>query len=616
MGVRLNAQVLSNSGTFSVDFDRGCAPFTVNPNLILSVPVGTSVQYSYEGEVIPTLTTTHTYTDPGMYDIAQLLSQDAFKFDTLSVEVLEATVPSYGVRQCANNGLAITPFGGNYDQYRVFFTPTNSEVVNSGETSSTFTYGSTGGQSITVRGLFDGAEDNCGQVTETVNTVAQLSAATITQLSVANVGTIDGSMFMRFDLGQDIVYDLEVATNDDTEFQFVQSVVNTTNLTISGLNTEEDAFCFRLIATDICTDESFISNSVCTASLTAEANNGFHLVSWNIPPALEEPIEVLKDGEQFATITDPLQRSLVDSLVTCGLLNCYTINIDQGVASFNTPQACATGISIVDPPPVNDITATVEGDNVNLSWRIAENGVADTVVIRRARENLTLSQIATTTVDTYTDESPGVNFSSFTYDIFYADACGNRSNTSNAATTIFLQSENTTGNVYILSWTPYSGWFAGVANYFLQKLGPSGNLIEETKILSGFSQQIALTNLDREPVTYRIRAASLDIPELESFSNSLTFEFVPELFIPAAFTPNGDNLNDILNVEGTFASSLEFTIYNRWGEVIFFTNDRVNGWDGTIGQRKAASGTYVYSLDFTDEQGKKFTKRGTFVLIR
>ena len=612
----ISAQVLSNEGTFSVDFNKGCAPFTVSVTEVMTFDPTVSRQYTYEGEVTPTLATTHTFDEPGIYQIAQILGQDAFKFDTLEVEVLEPVLPDFRVRQCSANGIAITATDDTYDFYRVFFTDTDFEDINPGETTAPFIYSTTGAQPLRVRGIFNNAENNCGETSESVNTITQLGAASVTGLSVATLGTTDGAMTISFELPENVIYDLELATNDETEFQFLQNVSNSSGLTISGLNTIEDAYCFRLSVTDACTQETFRSNVICTATLSVEANDGFNQVDWTVPFVLEDPVDIFKDGEFFTSITNSDQRSLMDSLVSCGVQNCYSINITQGLVTFATPQECDIGISISDPPPVNDITATVEGSNVNLTWRISENGVADTVRIRRSRGLQFLSQIASTTDSSFVDESPGVNFTSFVYDISYADECGNRSSTSNIAQTIFLQAENTTGNVYNLSWNAYEGWFAGVANYFLQRLDPSGNLMEEEKVLSGFTEQVVLTNLDREPVTFRIRAASLDVPELESFSNGQTFEFVPELFIPGAFTPNDDNVNDILLVEGTFVASLELKIFNRWGEVIFFTNDRTIGWDGTIGDKRAASGTYTYSLDFRDEQGKNFTKRGTFVLIR
>lgn len=575
-----------------------------------------SRQYTYEGESTPTLNNTHTFDEPGTYNIAQILGQDANKFDTLSIEVFDAISPDFRINQCSGNGVSVTPSGGIYDSYRVFFTSTDTEVVTANQSTNVHQYGIEGPQQIRILGLFNDAEENCGDMTRTVNAVNQLGGATITDLSVATVGDVDGAMLVRFSLGANIVYDLEIATDDDSNFQFLQSVTNSSNLTISGLDTQNSSFCFRLTVTDACTGESFVSNVGCSANLAVEAMNGFHEIQLKKPVLYNGPIDIIKDGTLLQTVTDPLQFTLSDSLVTCGLENCYVLNIDQGAFTFATTQVCATGISIAQPPPVNDITATVEGANVNLSWRIAENGLADTVVVRRSRGRQTLSEIIRTSADEFIDQSPGVDRSSITYDIFYTDECGNLSSTSNAAQTIFLAAENTSGNVYNLSWNAYTGWFTGVANYFLQRIDPNGNLSSEERILSGFEEQVVLTNLDKDPITFRIRAESLDLTPLESFSNVHTFEFVPALFIPGAFTPNGDDVNDVLEVEGTFVSALKLHIYNRWGELLFYSEDRNSGWDGKIDQKNAPSGTYVYSLDFTDEQGKKFSKRGTFVLIR
>ncbi len=609
-------QEFSKNRTFSIDFARGCAPFTINITQILPLDPTISRQYTYQNELIPTLNTTHTYTEPGTYNIAQILGQDADKFDTLSIEVFDAISPDFRINQCSGNGVSVTPFGGNYDFYRVFFTSTDTEDVAENKSTSVHQYGIEGPQQIRILGLFNGAEENCGEITRPINAVNQLGSATITGLSIAAVGDVDGAMLVRFSLGANIVYDLEIATDDDPDFQFLQSVTNSSNLTISELDNQNSSFCFRLTVTDACTGESFLSNVACSANLTIEAMNGFHEVQLKKPLLYNGPIDIIKDGTFLQTVTDPSQFTFTDSLVTCSLENCYVLNISQGTFTFATTQVCATGISVAEPPPVNDITATVDGMNVNLSWGIADNGLADTVVVRRARGRQALSEITRVVSDEFIDQSPGVDRSSITYDIFYTDVCGNQSSTGNAAQTIFLSAENTTGNVYNLSWNAYTGWFTGVANYFLQKLDPNGNLSSEEKILSGFEEQVVLTNLDKDPITFRIRAESLDVTPLASFSNTHTVEFAPALFIPGAFTPNGDDVNDVLEVEGTFVSALKLHIYNRWGKLLFYSEDRNSGWDGKIGQKNAPSGTYVYSLDFTDEQGKKFSKRGTFVLIR
>lgn len=88
--------------------------------------------------------------------------------------------------------------------------------------------------------------------------------------------------------------------------------------------------------------------------------------------------------------------------------------------------------------------------------------------------------------------------------------------------------------------------------------------------------------------------------------------------VPNAFTPNGDGKNDYLYpLNGNLTSSLEFQVYNRYGQLVFETRDWSKKWDGTIGGKPQPTGTYVWMLHYTDGgSGKSFFLRGTSVLIR
>lgn len=91
-----------------------------------------------------------------------------------------------------------------------------------------------------------------------------------------------------------------------------------------------------------------------------------------------------------------------------------------------------------------------------------------------------------------------------------------------------------------------------------------------------------------------------------------------QLFVPNAFTPNGDGLNDvfkILNTEGLTEFSLK--VFNKWGQLVFQTTDRRKGWDGLFNGIRQPSGQFVWQLDYrelTDSRAKKL--KGSFQLIR
>jgi len=69
-----------------------------------------------------------------------------------------------------------------------------------------------------------------------------------------------------------------------------------------------------------------------------------------------------------------------------------------------------------------------------------------------------------------------------------------------------------------------------------------------------------------------------------------------DVYIANIFSPNGDGINDVLNIQGTGLTSIYWAIYDRWGNLVFQTTDPAQGWDGTENGRAMESATYVYYL--------------------
>jgi gliding motility-associated-like protein len=89
-------------------------------------------------------------------------------------------------------------------------------------------------------------------------------------------------------------------------------------------------------------------------------------------------------------------------------------------------------------------------------------------------------------------------------------------------------------------------------------------------------------------------------------------------YIPNAFTPNGDNENDVFIGKGEGIADYQLTIFNRWGGIIFYSNNIKEGWNGVPKSASEISpiGTYSYKVDVTDLLGKKHTYTGEVSLIR
>lgn len=87
------------------------------------------------------------------------------------------------------------------------------------------------------------------------------------------------------------------------------------------------------------------------------------------------------------------------------------------------------------------------------------------------------------------------------------------------------------------------------------------------------------------------------------------------VFFPNAFTPNGDGLNDTFVYKAELLESVQFQVFNRWGELLFSTAELGTGWDGTYQGGLAPQGTYLYVLQVVDQLGNSFSRSGKFTLL-
>lgn len=87
-------------------------------------------------------------------------------------------------------------------------------------------------------------------------------------------------------------------------------------------------------------------------------------------------------------------------------------------------------------------------------------------------------------------------------------------------------------------------------------------------------------------------------------------------YIPDAFTPNNDGINDVFFGQGEYLKSYNMQIYDRWGELIFESNDPSLKWDGNYKAKKVESGQYVYKFYLLDWQGHDHNYVGKVMLLR
>jgi gliding motility-associated-like protein len=99
-------------------------------------------------------------------------------------------------------------------------------------------------------------------------------------------------------------------------------------------------------------------------------------------------------------------------------------------------------------------------------------------------------------------------------------------------------------------------------------------------------------------------------------------KYTIQYFIPNAFTPNDDKLNDFFEFDILGAKSIETSIFNRWGERVYFNANQSNGaingnaWDGKKDGKVVPSDTYLYQLKVSFFDDTEETLSGTISVVR
>jgi gliding motility-associated-like protein len=128
---------------------------------------------------------------------------------------------------------------------------------------------------------------------------------------------------------------------------------------------------------------------------------------------------------------------------------------------------------------------------------------------------------------------------------------------------------------------------------------------------------IAILTSAIDSITYTVRVAGQNGCYSEDQVTVRVFKTQADILVPSAFTPNGDGKNDVIKPIPIGISKLGyFSVYNRWGQLVFTTTELGKGWDGSFQGVSQPSGTYVYQTEGLDFLGNSLYRKGTIVLIR
>ncbi|MEM9855924.1 MAG: gliding motility-associated C-terminal domain-containing protein [Bacteroidota bacterium] len=118
-----------------------------------------------------------------------------------------------------------------------------------------------------------------------------------------------------------------------------------------------------------------------------------------------------------------------------------------------------------------------------------------------------------------------------------------------------------------------------------------------------------------ESPTYRIVAISASDSTVQSVSNEIALHLPLRIYLPSAFSPNGDGLNDTFGPVGEGIDQFKLTVYNRWGEVVFHSQDIAEKWDGRHKGTPVPFGSYNYEVFAMGKEIGQVRKAGSVTVV-
>ncbi|MGZ5281606.1 MAG: T9SS type B sorting domain-containing protein [Bacteroidia bacterium] len=202
------------------------------------------------------------------------------------------------------------------------------------------------------------------------------------------------------------------------------------------------------------------------------------------------------------------------------------------------------------------------------------------------------------------------------YYVTATDSCGNISAASQIAKPIILQADNIENKYILISGTAYEKWGNGVWEYVLEMKYEKDSFFDVSN-----STQINYTDSIRHAghllqQCYRLKAIENGGNKQVSYSNTACADHLPQLFIPNAFSPNGDSLNERFVIHTIGIKEYTIAIYNRWGELVFSGNRYNAVWDGKFKGEPCPEGNYLYKLHARSRTGENFIRNGYIKLLR
>jgi gliding motility-associated-like protein len=614
---------------FRASQTKGCAPLTVS---FTGIPNGcTTFLYEFTTIIgfssIPGVDMVLTYPTPGFYNVSFSGScggSGKYALSPITIQVLTVTKPNFSVSACSGYQVNLNISDSRYDFYHINWGDASAIQTSSGNNTSTnHTYPDDNLRTITVSGIYQytvaglASPQQCGADSViTITPLASLAEPDITLLRVHNLSPNAGTASLSFDAVPSVAYTLEEDLDgQSTNFRPIAGMMNTAsaqqNLTFNlfGLNTMGKQYCFVVKAVDNCTSPSVDLRSldICTITLLGVANTIGNQLTWDNYPTSPVFYNLSVNGSAIPSVALSSSLNHLDTDVICKQNYCYTLgavfapNFRQTISA----PVCVTSLKYTKLFAPSRFHASYKSTNtLQLSWN---NTITSSLTYKvfgisnaTATDTVLLSKVTTKTF------LPTQKYTCYALKI--DDQCAFSDLVRACPIDLTGQADNLEQNG--LQWPDYINEDNLTVNKYQIDIYDSKGKLKSTNS-TGTTTIFKDTPIDTENqvTTYQVRAILADTV---IYSNKMGVKQSLRVFVPTAFTPNEDGNNDIFYPKGLFFDKLEMKIYNRFGQLVFGSNEVNVGWDGG----SFNPDLYHYYIRVEDLFGQEIIKKGTVYLIR
>lgn len=525
---------ISQDASFSVAYQRGCAPFTVNIQELIDYGDEVPRNYIYEANLgtVTSVDTFYTYEEPGNYLIYQIISEGDDREDSLWIQVSDPVSPEFSYFYCDRQHLSIEILDDYYDSYQVY-TSTDT-FLHLKEEVNPFTIAVPEVDSIDliIEGFYDLGQHNCGSS----------PFQSILMLELTNNATVDSAnvkYVCQNEVSLQIYYEADSTTYYNIEYQSIPSVftpiydglLDSNSIFFPSLpfDASLSSLCFRINALSLCNDENIV---------------------------------------------------LGDSL-------CLDIKSDTNAFNY--------------------AYATYDSEN-HVALHFSENSNGLFHAVKYVNDVLfdTLFNIRPGHVD-----SSVYPIRKYSYELLFTPSCDASMQKIKIKPT-YLELSDYYTNAYT------SEYFDGT-----YKLGQTLDYqLVNSDQTESITQPVLLTQLNTINITYdlgthqKIWAEGTNSAGIILRSNAIKIKFNPVIYVPEAFSPNGNGINETLKFYGLPTNQFTFKVFNLAGKEIFITEQKGDFWDGRQQNGDIVKGSYIYKVNYYTEENELLTQQGSFVLIK